>query len=129
VTPEFLTLEDVLEIHALQLERYGGAAGLRDQGLLESALAQPEATFDGELLHGDLFAMAGAYLYHVVCNHPFVDGNKRTGLLAALVFLDTNGITLDHSSEELYSLTMAVAEGSTTKEEVVERLHQLAASR
>ncbi len=76
---EFLTLEDVLEIHALQLARYGGADGLRDPGLLESALAQPQASFGGDFVHESLFAMAAAYLFHIVSNHAFVDGNKRTG--------------------------------------------------
>lgn len=98
--PEFLDFEDVLELHTLQLARYGGAEGVRDQGLLESALAQPLATFDGEFVHADLFAMAAAYLFHIVRNHPFMDGNKRTGLLAALVFLDLNGISIERDSSD-----------------------------
>lgn len=129
MTPEFLTLEDVLEIHALQIEQFGGAAGLRDQGLLESALAQPEATFGGELLHRDIFEMAGAYLYHIVANHPFLDGNKRAGLLAALVFLDTNGITIEHGSDDLYTLTMAIAEGRMGKDEAARELRRIAEDR
>ena len=84
--PLFLDVDDVLEIHAAQLEVYGGGAGLRDRGLLESAVAQPQSSFDGELVHEGLFAMAAAYLFHIVSNHPFVDGNKRTGMLAAIVF-------------------------------------------
>jgi len=90
--PEFLDLEEVLEIHALQLAEFGGLGGLRDQRLLESAVAQARATAFGQLLHGDLFEMAAAYLFHIVKNHAFVDGNKRTALLAALVFLDINGV-------------------------------------
>jgi death on curing protein len=85
IVPEFLDLAEVLEIHALQLDEFGGMAGVRDQGLLESAIEQPRATAFGELLHGDLFEMAAAYLFHVVKNHAFLDGNKRTALLAALV--------------------------------------------
>ncbi len=108
--PLFLDVEDVVEIHATQLEAYGGSPGLRDRGLLESAVAQPQASFGGELVHRGLVAMAAAYLFHIVRNHPFVDGNKRAGLLAALVFLDLNGISIDHSSEALYELTMGVAE-------------------
>lgn len=127
MSPEFLTLEEVLEIHAVQLERYGGGAGVRDEGLLDSALAQPAATFDGQLVHEDLFAMAAAYLFHIVRNHPFVDGNKRTGLLAALVFLDLNGIAVEHGSEALYELTMAVAEGRMDKGAVAHELRRIAA--
>ena len=126
MTPEFLTVEDVVEIHALQLERFGGSAGVRDQGLLESAVAQPQMTFGGELVHADLFAMAAAYLFHLVQGHAFVDGNKRVGLLAALVFLDINGIPIERDSETLYELTLAVAEGRADKEEVAGVLRRVA---
>jgi death-on-curing protein len=126
--PEFLDIEDMLELHTLQLARYGGADGVRDRGLLESALVQPQATFDGGFVHPDLFAMAAAYLFHVVQNHPFVDGNKRTGLLAALVFLDVNGISITRSPG-LYELTLGVAEGRVTKIAVAETLRQIAQSR
>ena len=85
--PEFLDLADVLLIHEEQLARYGGSAGLRDQGLLESAIAMPQATFGGAFVHEDLFAMAAAYAFHITENQPFVGGNKRTGVLAAVVFL------------------------------------------
>ncbi len=82
--PEFLTVDDVLGLHAVQLTRYGGAGGLRDRALLEAAMAQPMASFGGTCLHPDLWSMAVAYLYHLVQNHPFIDDNKRTGLLSAL---------------------------------------------
>ncbi len=126
MSPEFLTVGDVLHIHALQLARYGGAEGLRDLGLLDSAVAQPKTTFHGRFMHEDLFAMAAAYLFHIVRNHPFLDGNKRTGLLAALVFLDINGISIERDSETLYELTLAVAEGRADKEEVARILRRLA---
>ncbi|MDY0001155.1 MAG: type II toxin-antitoxin system death-on-curing family toxin [Polyangia bacterium] len=126
MTPELLSVEDVLELHAVQLERYGGGAGLRDLALLESAVAQPHATFDGDLLHADLFAMAAAYLFHIVSNHPFVDGNKRVGLLSALVFLDLNGVSIASGSESLYEVTMAVAAGRASKVEVTEVLRRIA---
>jgi death-on-curing protein len=128
MNPEFLTLEEVLDIHAFQLARYGGANGLRDQGLLESALSQPQATFGGGFLHPGLFEMAAAYLFHIVSNHPFLDGNKRTGLLSALVFLDLNGIAIERETEALYDLTMAVAEGLADKSEVAETLARVAGS-
>ena len=124
--PEFLDVEDVIEIHATQLEVYGGSAGLRDRGLLESAVAQPQASFGGELAHDGLFAMAAAYLFHLVRNHPFVDGNKRAGLLSALVFLDVNGISIDHASDALYDLTMGVAEGRIDKPAIAAELERIA---
>jgi death-on-curing family protein len=102
---EFLTVEVVIALHQRQLERFGGGAGLRDRGLVESAVAQPQASFGGTYVHEGLFAMAAAYLFHIVSNHPFVDGNKRAGLLAAQVFLDLNGITLEHDSEHWKLLT------------------------
>ncbi len=125
MTPEFLTVADVLELHAEQLHRFGGADGLRDLGLLESAVAQPNAGFGGVLLHPGLFEMAAAYLYPIVCNHAFVDGDKRTGLLAALVFLDLNGIVVAHGTDALFELTLAVAEGRMTKPAVAEELRRL----
>lgn len=123
---EFLELDDVLTIHADQLTVFGGGDGLRDQGLLESALAQPQATFGGKFVHEDVFAMAAAYLFHIVSNHPFVDGNKRTGLLAALVFLDQNGISIESHSEDLYRFTIGVAEGRVTKDEIAGELRRIA---
>lgn len=91
--PEFLTVEDVLQIHDEQLSAYGGATGIRDQALLESAVAMPQAFFGEAYLHKDLPHMAAAYAFHIAQNQPFLDGNKRTGLVAALVFLDLNGVT------------------------------------
>ncbi|MBN2526829.1 MAG: type II toxin-antitoxin system death-on-curing family toxin [Deltaproteobacteria bacterium] len=126
MTFEFLTLEDAFDIHAMQLARYGGGEGIRDRALLESALAQPQMTFDGEYVHVGIFSMAAAYLFHIVSNHPFVDGNKRTGLLCILVFLDLNGIAIERNSDALYDLTMAVAEGRTNKVEVAEALESIA---
>lgn len=81
IAPEFLDVEEVLEIHALQLDEFGGIAGVRDRGLFESAVEQARATAFGELLHADLFEMAAAYLFHIVKYHAFLDGNKRTALV------------------------------------------------
>jgi death-on-curing protein len=108
--PVFLDLEDVLLIHEEQLPRYGGSPGLRDRGLLESAVATPQASFGGQLAHEDLFAMAAAYAFHVAQNQPFLDGNKRTGLLSAIVFLDLNGIEIADPEGELYDAMIAIAE-------------------
>ena len=90
-TPIFLSLEEVIALHNLQLERFGGLGGIRDTGLLESALAMPQAGFGDQYAHADLFEMAAAYLFHLCKNHPFADGNKRVGFHSAYVFLKLNG--------------------------------------
>ncbi len=127
--PLFLDVDDMIELHATQLEIYGGSAGLRDRGLLESAVAQPQTSFGGEFAHDGPFAMAAAYLFHIVSNHAFVDGNKRAGMLSAVVFLDVNGISIDHPSEALYELTMGVAEGRIDKRAVAAELERIAKSK
>lgn len=118
--PDFLELVEVLTIHADQIERYGGDASIRDAGLLESALAMPRATFGGEFLHRDLYEMGAAYLYHIVQNHPFVDGNKRTGTATALVFLEMNGVTIDADEDALVELVLDVAQGRADKARIAE---------
>jgi death-on-curing protein len=115
---EFLELADILEIHADQIDRYGGTTELRDSGILESALEQPRSTFDGQFLHAFPFEMAAAYLFHIVMNHPFVDGNKRTGTVAALVFLDWNGFQINTRPGELAEMTIAVASSQMSKPQV-----------
>ena len=115
IEPEFLTIEDVLEIHARQITRYGGASGIRDRNLLESAVAAPQAAFGGEWLHTDLFEMAAAYAFHIAENQPFVDGNKRTGLLCSVVFLNINGITIDYPDPRLYQAMIDIAEKKLNK--------------
>ncbi len=118
--PDFLELEEVLYIHADQIERYGGAASIRDAGLLESALAMPRATFGGEFLHRDLYEMGAAYLFHIVQNHPFVDGNKRTGTATALVFLEMNGVAVDADEDALVELVLDVAQSRADKARIAE---------
>lgn len=122
--PEFLDLADVLLIHEEQLARYGGSAGLRDQGLLDSAIAMPRATFDGTFVHESLFAMAAAYAFHIAENQPFVDGNKRTGVLAAVVFLELNGFIVEEPPSGFYDAMIAVAERRLTKEGLAELLRK-----
>lgn len=123
---DFLDVADILTLHANQVELYGGQQGVRDLSLLESAVAQPQATFGGQFLHADVFEMAAAYLFHIVQNHPFIDGNKRTGLVAALAFLDLNGIEIEAPKGSLHDLTMAVATGQIGKPEVAEFFRKLA---
>jgi death on curing protein len=119
-TPYFLDLEQVVRLHRSLIERYGGAEGIRDVGLLHSALAMPQAAYGGEYLHRDIFEMAAAYLYHNVLNHPFLDGNKRAGAAAAIVFLAMNDIQIDNDEDGLVALTLAVAMGQSGKAEVAE---------
>lgn len=113
--PEFLDVEDVLLLHDRQLARFGGGRGLRDRGLLESAVAQPQASSGSEYVHEGLFAMAAAYLFHLVSNHPFVDGNKRTAHVCYRVFLAINDVELVASEEEKYVQMLALAEGSLSE--------------
>ena len=125
MTPDFLEMEDVLAIHQRQLMKFGGSDGVRDLNLLDSAVAQPRAQFGGEFLHVDLWEMVAAYLFHIVKNHPFVDGNKRTGLIAALTFLGINGVAVPPNSPRLYDATMAVAEGTLDKAGMTAILREL----
>jgi death-on-curing protein len=120
----FLTVEDVLQIHEDQVLLYGGDPSLRNRGLLESALEMPRSSFGGEFFHQDVFEMAGAYLYHIVKNHPFVDGNKRTGTAAALVFLEINSIEIEADEASVADLTIAVATGRASKQEIAAFLRE-----
>ncbi len=113
----FLSLAEVLEIHQDQIARYGGTPGTRDLNLLKSALAMPAAAFGGRFLHTDIFEMAAAYLFHIVQNHPFLDGNKRVGAVAAIVFLSMNGCEFDALEGVLYECVIALARGEQTKAE------------
>ena len=129
--PKFLTLDDALEIHRDQIERYGGTLGVRDNGLLESALAAPQSGFGGHYLHADLFEMASAYLFHLVQNHPFLDGNKRVGAAAALTFLAMNGIETKIPNQALVQMVLSVAQGdrkSTRLNSSHERLSRMPSS-
>jgi death-on-curing protein len=106
--PEFLTVDDVLELHLDQIERYGGDPGIRDRGLIEAAVAMPRQSFGGQFLHADLFEMAAAYAFHLAESQAVVDGNKRTGLAAAYVFLALNGYSLSRHEERLYTAMIAI---------------------
>jgi death-on-curing protein len=116
----FLSLENVLRIHTRQIHRFGGQDGLRDEKLLESALAQPQMTFGGEFLHPSIYEMAGGYMFHLVMNHPFLDGNKRIGTAAALAFIEANGHTFSATPETLTDFAWKVAAGEIDKSEVIQ---------
>ncbi|MGA8891801.1 MAG: type II toxin-antitoxin system death-on-curing family toxin [Anaeromyxobacteraceae bacterium] len=124
--PAFLSLDEVLALHAEQIRLYGGSAGVRDLGLLESAIGSPRATFGGAFLHGTVPEMAGAYLFHLVRNHPFVDGNKRTGLATAIAFLGLNGLWLEADPDDLTELVLGVARGNVSRAEVSEFIRRAA---
>ncbi len=123
--PVFLTLAEVIDIHNNQIELYGGQRGVRDLGLLQSALAQPEATFANQWLHEDIYSMASAYAFHICQNHPFFDGNKRTALASALVFLELNNISLDDPKGKLLEAMLNMAKGVLSKQQFAQILREL----
>lgn len=120
--PQFLSLDEVITIHRDQIERYGGSLGVRDWRLLKSAIAMPQATFGGQYLHGDLLEMAAAYLFHIVQNHPFIDGNKRVGAVVADVFLALNETQLTAGEDDFAELVLSAARGETSKSAAAEFL-------
>lgn len=129
MTIDFLTLDDVLRIYEDQMKRYGGRPGLRDANALLSAIAMPQATFEGQHLHEDIFDMAAAYLFHLVQNHPFIDGNKRVGTVAALVFLDMNGWEVAFDDDQLAAFVFEVARGKHDKQAIAAFLRGRSSSR
>jgi death-on-curing protein len=113
----YLTLEEVLELHCLALEQAGGLAGVRDLGGLESALAQPQMTFGGQELYPSLAEKAASLGFSLVCNHPFVDGNKRVGHAAMETFLVLNGWELAADVDEQEQVILRLAAGELNREE------------
>src|SRR5207302_1929911 len=111
-------------LHAEQIDLYGGQIGVRDAGLLQSALAMPQAQFGGQFLHGTLAEMAAAYLFHICQNHPFIDGNKRASLAVALAFLALNGIFVESDDDALTDLVLETAKGKRTKAEIAVFIQQ-----
>jgi death-on-curing protein len=108
---QYLTLEEVLLLHARLIQRTGGSGGVLDMGLLESAMARPRATFEGKDLYPSVWHKAAALMHSLIMNHPFVDGNKRTALTATGLLLALNGHTLTGSNEEVLGLTRQVVRG------------------
>ena len=114
--PVFLTFDETIEIHAYQIAHFGGSDGMRSREMAESAVGIPSSTFGGAYLHPAVPDMAAAYLFHLVENHPFLDGNKRVGTMSALVFLELNGYDFDASDEELTDVVLQVASGKMPKD-------------
>ena len=121
----FLTLVEVVEIHSDQIQHYGGSEGIRDMNLLSSAVAMPYVSFSGMFLHSDLYEMAAAYAFHICQNHPFVDGNKRTALASALIFLELNGVSVSDSQGKLDEAVVSLASGDVNKVDFAKILREL----
>jgi death-on-curing protein len=120
----FLTLEDVLALHDELIQHYGGASGLRDAGLLEAALALPQAGFGGRYFHEFPHEMGAAYLSHLVRNHAFIDGNKRVALACTILFFKINRVPYSITEEEAVELTLAAASGQIDKGAITEFFRQ-----
>ena len=125
VDPLFLTLEQVLGFHEVQIRLFGGAPGILDAGLLQSALAQPQTTWCYDTA-ADLFDLAAAYVFHVAKNHAFRDGNKRVALHAGLALLHINGASVRASQEEMYSATIQLVTSEIDKRQFANflRIHR-----
>jgi death-on-curing protein len=111
----FIPKDVVLTIHTDLLQRYGGEFGIRDVGLLDSTLAQPQMDFGGRYVHKTLFDKAAAYGFHVCKNHPFIDGNKRIAFVLMDIFLQKNGWEITAPEEEAYTMMMDLASGKMSK--------------
>ena len=120
LNPKFLTFDQVVALHQIQIDQFGGSSGIKDMGLLLSALAQPEAGSESEYFHKDIFEMAAAYLFHLINNHAFIDGNKRIAATAASVFLQVNGLAVTADENEFEKLVMEAAQSSITKEQIAD---------
>lgn len=122
--PVFLDVDDVVLIHSNTIQREGGLDGLRDGGMLESAVAMARQKFNGAYLHRDLAAMGGAYLYHLAMNHAFLDGNKRVASFSCLIFLRANGIEVLPPADDLTRITLAVAASQMSKSDLIDWLRK-----
>ncbi len=114
----YLTVEEVLLIHEHAIREFGGSAELANLGRLEAALASPQQTMFGQDLYPDIYAKAAALIFGIIKNHPFMDGNKRTGLFALFEFLERHGRTIDTPADELYQFTIDVATSALDKDEI-----------
>jgi death-on-curing protein len=120
----YLLPEQVLFIHGRLIQTTGGVHGVRDLSMLLSALGRPQATFDGNDLYGDVFSKAAALMDSLIRDHPFVDGNKRTGITAAALFMQLNGYSLVVANKEIARFTLACAQSKVTLEEITAWLRQ-----
>ncbi len=107
-----LTEQQVLSVHEMMIKETGGSDGVRDTGLLQSALNAPFQAFDGKDVYPSLLSKAAAMCRSIISNHPFIDGNKRTGIHVMLIFLEINGVQPDYTQKELIELGLGVAAGN-----------------
>ena len=119
-TIRFFSVDEVISIQAETAAMEGGDSGLRDAGLIESAVAMPMAWYGGHYLHSDVPAMAAAYLFHICHAHAFVDGNKRTAVLAMIVFVRANHWKITASRKELLDATLQVAQSKISKDDLTQ---------
>jgi death-on-curing protein len=115
----YLSAAQILFIHARLIEETGGSHGVLDLGMLLSAIGRPQSSFDDQELYADLFSKAAALMESLIRNHPFVDGNKRTGITAAGLFLRRNGYRLTAKNSDLLSITMKIAKSQSDLEELI----------
>lgn len=114
-----ISIKTILRLHELSITKYGGSEGIRDQGLMESAIARPYQTFGGDDLYPTIFEKAAAIAESVIINHPFIDGNKRTGFLAMLAILETQKLVINISNDEIYNFTIQISTGEIKFDEIV----------
>ena len=114
----FLGPAQIMAIHSHQISAYGGLHGIRDHKLLESAVNYPQAMFAQEYLHHNIYCMAAAYMYAITKNHPFLDGNKRTGIATAILFLERNDILIEATIDELFELAISTATSKNTESDI-----------
>ncbi len=119
---KFLSIDQVISLHELSINNFGGKPGIRDFKLLDSAITLPFSAFGGSFLHKDIYEMAAAYIFHLIKDHPFFDGNKRVGVLSMIVFLELNGYLISFTNDELAELGLSVASSKINKKEIVEKL-------
>jgi death on curing protein len=120
-----LTVDQIIEIHEAVIEAFGGLHGIRDRGLLESALGATQATAFGASVFSDVVEIAGAYLFYLCRNHPFVDGNKRVGMTSAIVYLKLNGLEPAKDSEKWERLVLDVANSVLDRDATTAGLRKL----
>jgi len=121
--PQFLSTSEVIALHKALISLYGGHHGIRDHGLLDSAIQQCQVTFDGQYLYATIYDMTAAYVFHIIKNHPFIDGNKRTGIMCAIIFLKINGYEFTISTKQkgqniLYEFAIQIALSQLTIKEI-----------
>jgi death on curing protein len=117
-----ILLEDILLLHKLSIDSFGGSHAIRDSGLLESAIARPFQSFDGQDLYPSVFEKAAALAESLIVNHPFVDGNKRTGTVAMIAFLQENNLQMTIDQEGLYNFIVSISTCEIKFEEIVQWL-------